>query len=151
MPYTGGRCKKLWKLTAVTMVSRNKPTICRPPGLIVTCSFESDLGVPEGKAKCIIAAGIRKLTTDGRNRLKKVAKSIRPFCHTIRVVISPNGLKAPPAFAATTMLIQAIPIKAGLSAPTAITTAHIISAVVKLSATGEIKNARIPVNQNKDL
>ena len=151
MPYTGGRCKKLWKLTAVAMVNKNKPTICRPPGLISMVSSLSAFGVPFGKAKCMIAAGITKLTTEGINKLKKVAKSTMPFCHTISVVISPKGLNAPPALAATTILIQAIPIKAGLSAPTAITTAHMINAVVRLSATGEIKKARIPVSQNSAL
>ena len=38
--------------------------------------------------------------------LKKVKKSTIPACQTIKVVMSPNGLKAPPAFAATTMLIH---------------------------------------------
>ena len=35
-----------------------------------------------------------------------------------------------------------------LPAPIAITTAPITNAVVRLSATGEMKNARMPVNQN---
>ncbi len=64
------------------------------------------------------------------------------------VVISPKGLKAPPAFAATTIFIQEIETKLGLPSPTTKTTAHIINAVVKLSATGEITNDKAPVNQN---
>ncbi len=82
------------------------------------------------------------------NRAKNPQKLTIPFCQTINVVISPNGLNAPPALAATTILIQAIETKRVLVPPTASTTAHINNAVVKLSATGEIKKARIPVNQN---
>ena len=55
---------------------------------------------------------------------------------------------APPAFAATTILTKPIEINLVLLPPTAITTAPIMSAVVKLSAIGEIKNAKKPVNQN---
>ena len=40
--------------------------------------------------------------------LKKVKKSTIPACQTIKVVMSPNGLKAPPALAATTIFIQPI-------------------------------------------
>ena len=79
---------------------------------------------------------------------KKVWNGTIPFCQTIRVVMSPNGLKAPPALAAMTMLMQPRATKRGLSAPTAITTAHINNAVVRLSATGEMKKARKPVIQN---
>ena len=43
--------------------------------------------------------------------LKKPRNGITPFCQTIKVVMSPKGEKAPPAFAATTMLIQAKQIK----------------------------------------
>ena len=45
-----------------------------------------------------------------------------PACHTIKVVISPNGLKAPPAFAATTIFIQPIEMNLALPFPHAITT-----------------------------
>ena len=58
---------------------------------------------------------------------------------------------APPAFAATTILTKAIEIKRTLPLPTAITTAPIMSAVVKLSAIGDIKNAIKPVSQNNCL
>ena len=68
-----------------------------------------------------------------------------PFCHTIRVVISPNGENAPPALAATTMLIQPIDINLLLSLPTARRTAHKTNAVVRLSAIGDKKNAITPV------
>ena len=67
------------------------------------------------------------------------------FCQTINVVISPKGEKAPPALAATTILMQAIHIKLLFPFATAITTAHINNAVVKLSAIGDIKKESIPV------
>ena len=60
--------------------------------------------------------------------------------------MSPNGLNAPPAFAATTMLMQASVTKRGAPAPTAMTTAPMTSAVVRLSATGEMKKASTPVS-----
>jgi Na+/H+ antiporter NhaD/arsenite permease-like protein len=44
--------------------------------------------------KCIIAAGTKKLTKDGTNKLKNWEKPTTPFCQTISVVISPNGLNA---------------------------------------------------------
>ena len=62
--------------------------------------------------------------------------------------MSPKGEKAPPAFAATTMFIQASNINLLFPFPTAITTAHISKAVVRLSAIGDIKNDRIPVITN---
>ncbi|SFV87582.1 hypothetical protein MNB_SUP05-SYMBIONT-5-1196 [hydrothermal vent metagenome] len=96
-------------------------------------------------------AGTTKLINDGTNNTKNSKNSTVPFCHTISVVISPNGLNAPPAFAATTILTKAIEIKRTLLPPTAITTAPIIRAVVKLSAIGEIKNAKKPVSQNNCL
>ena len=68
-----------------------------------------------------------------------------PACQTIRVVISPKGLKAPPAFAATTILIQPIDKNLVLPFPHANKTEHITKAVVKLSAIGERKNVIIPV------
>ena len=73
--------------------------------------------------------------------------STLPFCQTIRVVISPKGEKAPPALAATTTLIQATMTNLRLLPPTAMTTAPMSSAVVRLSAKGEIKNESAPVTQ----
>ena len=61
--------------------------------------------------------------------------------------MSPNGLKAPPALAATTMLMQATVMNCVLLPPTAMTTVAISRAVVRLSATGEMKNASRPVIQ----
>ena len=103
----------------------------------------------------MMTAGTSQLTREGMKRWKKDQKSTGPmavsisFCHTIRVVMSPNGLKAPPALAATTMLIQASSTKRWLSPPTASTTAHISKAVVRLSAMGEMKKASRPVIQNR--
>jgi len=65
--------------------------------------------------------------------------------------MSPNGLNAPPAFEATTILTMAIETKRGLLEPTANTTAPMISAVVRLSAIGEMKNAKNPVIQKSCL
>ena len=61
--------------------------------------------------------------------------------------MSPNGLKAPPALAATTMLMQDRATNLGWPVPTAVTTAAMTRAVVRLSATGEITKARRPVIQ----
>ena len=133
----------------MAIVARNSQTIRQVPRLSsIVCPAAS--GLSFGNTRDIIAAGIRKLTADGTNSVKNSVNPKTPFCQTIKVVMSPNGLKAPPAFAATTILMQAGPINRGLLPPTAITTAHIKSAVVKLSAIGEIKNARMPVNQNSD-
>ena len=53
--------------------------------------------------------------------------------------MSPNGLNAPPAFAATTTLIHAGAMKPALPRPTVTTTAPSTNAVVRLSSTGERK------------
>ena len=62
--------------------------------------------------------------------------------------IASDGEKTPPALAATTMLMHASATKRGSSRPTASTTAHITSAVVRLSISGDRKNASAPVAQN---
>jgi hypothetical protein len=106
-------------------------------------------------AKLIRHAGTNQLTKAGMNKLKKVQKVMRPllacmfFCQTIKVVMSPNGLNAPPAFAATTKLMQASKTNFVLLPPTANTTAPISKAVVRLSAIGDMKKASKPVTQNK--
>lgn len=87
------------------------------------------------------------MTSEGKNIAKNSVNLITPVCQTISVVISPNGEKAPPAFAATTILTQAIVINFLLSLPIDITTVLITRAVVKLSATADRKNAIIPVSQ----
>jgi len=51
-------------------------------------------------------AGTTKLISDGTNRANKVQNSTLPRCHTMSVVMVAERLKAPPAFAATTMLMQ---------------------------------------------
>ncbi len=55
--------------------------------------------------------------------------------------MSPKGENAPPALAATTMLMQEMTMNLGDFAPMASTTAPMISAVVRLSRTLERKNA----------
>ena len=74
-----------------------------------------------------------------------------PAVHTISVVISPKGLQAPPALAATTILTNAGTINFLLPSLTASATVDISRALVKLSATGERKKVMIPVAQNSDL
>ena len=72
--------------------------------------------------------------------LKKSKNETNPRCHTIKVVISPKGENAPPAFAAT-MFISPGTIKALLPLPATITTVPRIRAVVKLSAIGDRKKS----------
>ena len=62
-------------------------------------------------------------------------------------MISPKGLHAPPAFAATTIFIAPGTKKSLFSFSIVINTVDSIKAVVKLSATGLIKNAKVPVIQ----
>lgn len=119
------------------------------PRCIRTCSPDAS-GLTAGTAKCMMTAGTRKITTAGMNRAKKVQNSTIPFCQTIIVVISPKGEKAPQALAPTTILMHERVTKRLLSPPTASTTAHIISAVLRLSAIGNMKNARVPVIQNRE-
>ena len=125
----------------------NRKQIVKAPRFISMVS-DSASGCSFGIVKLIMVAGTMKFTSDGRNRLKNSKKLACPLCHTIRVVISPKGLKAPPALAATTILIQETAMNEGLPAPTDRTTAPINSAVVKLSAIGDRKKAIKPVIQN---
>src|SRR5215467_10393640 len=83
------------------------------------------------------AAGTSQLMREGMNSAKKSANSTMPYCQTIRVVMSPKGLNAPPALAAITTLIQAAAMNRPLPVPIAMTTAPITSAVVKLSDRGD--------------
>ena len=124
----------------------NSPTIVQAPGNIFGFS-SSESGVPSGTAKCIMIAGTNQFTREGTNKTKNCKNSTCPFCQTIKVVISPNGLNAPPALAAITIFIQPITTNARLSAATAITTVAISSAVVKLSAIGDKQNEITPVIQ----
>ena len=149
MPSIGGRCSWLWKLTAVAMVAMNRKMVTKPPFFTRTASA-SGAGLPFSTAKPMMKAGTSQFTSAGMNRLKNSAKGRMPRCQTIRVVMSPKGLKAPPALAPTTMLMQARATNFGLSPPTAMTTAPITSAVVRLSATGEMAKARSPVIQNRE-
>jgi hypothetical protein len=99
----------------------------------------------------MIAAGTNQLTSDGNSKAKNSKKVTLPFCHTISVVMSPKGVKAPPAFAATTTLMQARATNAGDFAPTARTTEPMTSAVVRLSSTPDRKKDSRPVSQNNCL
>ena len=59
--------------------------------------------------------------------------------------MSPKGLNAPPALAATTTEMQLTTVNLALSRPKAVTTAPITTAVVRLSSTGDKENAKTPV------
>ena len=82
---------------------------------------------------------------------KKSKNGDLPAAQTISVVMSPNGLHAPPAFAATTIFIAPATRKFVLFLSIVKRTVDRISAVVRLSATGLMKNAKIPVSQNSFL
>eukprot|EP00976_Prorocentrum_cordatum_P066328 1178270-Prorocentrum_minimum.AAC.2 len=62
--------------------------------------------------------GTSQLTREGITRHIKSVNCSLPFCHTISVVTSPKGLKAPPALLATTMLMQQKDTYFGSAAPT---------------------------------
>ena len=146
MPITGGRCRKLCAQTAIVMVTRNSPMIVHAPCCSSAFSV-TGVGCSLPMVKPMIVAGTSQLASEGTNRAKNAENSTIPFCQTINVVMSPKGLKAPPALAATTMLIQATVTNFRLSPPTAIATVDINRAVVRLSAIGDITNARPPVSQ----
>ena len=65
--------------------------------------------------------------------------------------MSPKGLKAPPAFAATTILIQPSDKNLPFPLPQASRIEHITKAAVKLSAIGDKKKVIMPVNINNCL
>ena len=135
---------------AVIIVTRNKQLIVIAPFFNITGGLSTLSADPPIK-KLIMNEGIIKFTNEGKNNFKNWKNSTYPACQTIKVVISPKGLKAPPAFAATTIFTQLILVKFLLPLPTAKTTAHIVKAVVKLSAIGDKKNDIKPVIQNNFL
>jgi hypothetical protein len=118
------------------------------PPYLTSASSRPRGGLPVGTAKCMHSAGTSQFTTDGTKIRKNSKNSTLCACHTIKVVMSPNALQAPPALAATTMLMKPRLTKRALPAPTASTTADMIRAVVRLSSTADRKNASTPVSQN---
>ncbi len=147
MPITGGICRKLCIETAIIMVRINSTTTTTAPCFKCASSCIGS-GLPVGRANDNNVAVTNQFTTDGTSSAKNSANCTCPFCQTISVVMSPNGLKAPPALAATTILIQARAMKRWSLPPTDITTVDINNAVARLSATGDIKKAIPPVIQN---
>src|SRR5699024_9357107 len=145
----GGKPRKLWPNTAVRIVSKNKAITMGAPRFMRTASSVL-MGLPLGRKKLIKKAGTKKFTAEGKNKAKNSKNFTFPACHTINVVISPKGLKAPPALAATTMFTQLMAINLPCPSATFMITAHMSNTVVKLSATGEMKKAKIPVIQNND-
>ena len=133
-------------VTAIAMVRINRPTTTQAPCCKSALSVTGS-GWSFPTAKLRIDAVTTQFTTEGMNRAKNSWKCTTPFCQTIRVVISPKGLNAPPAFAATTILIQAMAMNLVLLPPTATATAAINRAVVRLSAIGDITKASPPVIQ----
>ena len=135
-------------LLASAMVTAKSATTPHIPGLAITVSAWL-VGFRFGTAKTMIAAGTSQFTTEGRNSAKNSKKASLPFCQTISVVMSPKGENAPPALAATTSDTQEIATKRGLSRPSAMTTAPMISAVVRLSSAADRKNASTPVRTKR--
>lgn len=82
------------------MESRNKKIIDLAPRFSWISSSVLASG-PVLTARLTMAAGMTRLIRDGMNSVKNPRKETMPFCQTIRVVISPNGLNAPPALTAT--------------------------------------------------
>jgi len=87
-----------------------------------------------------MAAGMVKLTIAGIKREKKSVNGTTPFCQTNKVVMSPKGLNEPPAFEATTTLMQDKVTKRGQSLPIARITEPMSKAVVRLLQPAEMKN-----------
>ena len=119
----------------------------RPPFLIVTTSVDAWIGF----SSPIEERHDRRRNQPVHQRRNEQREETREghdaACHAMSVVMSPNGLKAPPALAATTTLMQATTTNFGRSRPTASATAPMIRAVVRLSAIGEMTNASPPVIQ----
>ncbi len=128
------------------IVPSSKAATTSPPRLMTTTS-ESRGGRSLPIDSDMSAAGTNQFTSEGTNREKKLVKGTTPRCQTMSVVMSPKGLNAPPALAATTTLMQATTTNFGRSRPTASDTAPMMRAVVRLSASGEMTNARAPVIQ----
>ena len=147
MPSIGGRCRKLWKLTARAMVRPNKPTTTQPPYLTSTSSLMGS-GLSTGTAKLIMPAVTTQLVMEGSTSTKNSWNCTWPACQIISVVMSPKGLNTPPALAATTTLMQPRTTKRVLSPPIETTTAAISRAVVRLSAKGDMAKEIRPVIQN---
>ena len=87
------------------MVTKKSPIITQPPSRTRGVSSNGS-GRPAGRAIIMMAAGTSQLTSDGISSTKNSSNAMMPFCQTISVVMSPNGLIAPPALAATTILTQ---------------------------------------------
>jgi len=98
------------------MVAINRKQIINPPCFNLTTSDDGS-GVLDETDRLKIKAGTRKFTTAGINNLKKSKKLTLPDCQTINVVMSPNGLNAPPALEAITILMKAKVTNLGLSEP----------------------------------
>jgi len=78
IPNAGGRCTKVCTHTAVTIVHRT------------------------GRS-----SGERRFSALPQHKQEEeILERASPFCHTIGAVMSPNGLNAPAALAATTILMQ---------------------------------------------
>ena len=134
------------KLTAVAIVRIPNPIIILAPGLRGMISVDPS-GFILGTKGYMINAGTTQFSNDGINKKANFKVSTLPEVQTIRVVISPKGLQAPPALAATTILIKAGIINLEFPLLTAKATVDIKRALVKLSASGERKNVIVPVAQ----
>mmetsp|Transcript_47227 Transcript_47227/g.75623 ORF Transcript_47227/g.75623 Transcript_47227/m.75623 type:complete len:251 (+) Transcript_47227:105-857(+) len=150
MPSTGGRCAYEWKHAVMTTVARNSSITSTAPGNSRTVSPSTRGGTASLMYGFIRHAGTSQFTADGMSSLGNSSSCSFPFCHTMRVVRSPKGEKAPPALAATTMFTQHIATYSCSPWPRLETTAPISTAVVRLSAMGESQKAIRPVIQKHE-
>lgn len=150
IPSTGGRWRTEWKVTTRQINSKNKQRDSYQRSTLFICAeLLLTSGIPFERKRKRIEAGTSQFTNDGTSNKKNCWNSTSsPFCRTIKVVISPKGLKAPPALAATTTLTHAMTTNLVLDLPADIITVDISKAVVRLSAKGERQNEITPVIQN---
>ena len=149
MPHIAGRWKSWCIITAENIVNAPRPITTLPPFLMLTfgSAAGSKCGLPAGTTRTSKNAVTSQPMIEAGKSAKKSIKGALPAAHAISVVMSPNGLHAPPAFAATTMFIAPATIKFALFLSIVKSTVERMSAVVRLSATGLIKNAKTPVSQ----
>mmetsp|Transcript_8682 Transcript_8682/g.38335 ORF Transcript_8682/g.38335 Transcript_8682/m.38335 type:complete len:240 (+) Transcript_8682:876-1595(+) len=150
MPSTGGKCAYEWKHAVMKTVATKSKMTSTAPGSNCTATSPSTLGGTASLIRLFIsAAGTSQFTTAGAKSPGNSSSRTFPFCQTISVVKSPKGEKAPPAFAATTMLTQHIATYSSYPCPRLLITAPMSTAVVRLSAMGESQKAMRPVIQKQ--
>ena len=101
MPHIAGKWKSWCIITAENIVNAPSPITTLPPFLMVTLGSVagSKCGLPAGTMRTSKNAVTSQPINEAGKSAKKSIKGALPAAHAIRVVISPNGLHAPPAFA----------------------------------------------------